>query len=217
MKSKSNFLRPIMFGLLCLSLFQVGCASRTPEIITAGVVGTAVGAGLGYAVVHHGENRKYVVQNTIISSAVLGLAFAGLAAFHYRSLENEKIAITSKLGRSYLLETTGDELQRPWEMESSFTPTTEMIKDNSIQLDTETYWVLPSFRKKNLRPEADADEFLSSRYVWEVVRPGFFTTPSLNFNEKPKLKTDAPKKPKKAAEQSNENLKNDAIGETEGE
>lgn len=210
MKSKSNFLREMSFGILFLSLFQVGCASRTPEIITAGVVGSAVGAGLGYAVVHHGENRKYVVQNTIITSAVLGLAFAGLAAFHYRALENEKIAITSKLGRSYLLETTDDELQRPWEMESSFVPTAQMIKDNAIQLDTETYWVLPSFRKKNLRPEADADEFLSSRYVWEVVRPGFFTTPSLNFNEKPKSKTDAPKKPKKSSEQSNQNSNTNA-------
>lgn len=216
MKSKSNFLCQISFGILFFSLFQVGCASRTPEIITAGVVGAAVGAGLGYAVVHHGENRKYVVQNTIITSAVLGLAFAGLTAFHYRSLENEKIAITSKLGRSYLLETTSDELQRPWELESSFTPTTEMIKDNSIQLDTETYWVLPSFRKKNLRPEADADEFLSSRYVWEVVRPGFFTTPSLNFIEKPKTKTNAPNNSKKTPDQSKENSKN-AVHETEGE
>lgn len=216
MKSKSNFLSRMSFGLLVVSFFQVGCASRTPEIITAGVVGTAVGTGLGYAVVHHGENRKYVVQNTIISSAVLGLAFAGLAAFHYRSLENEKIAITSKLGRSYLLETTGDELRRPWEMESSFTPTTKMIKDNAIQLDSETLWILPSFRKKNLRPEANAEEFLSSRYVWEVVRPGFFTTPSLDFNAKPKPKTDVPKKPKTTSEQSNQGLKNN-MRETKGE
>jgi phosphate/sulfate permease len=196
---KNRFFKMGLFLAFIIG-FQVACASRTPEIITAGVVGSAVGAGLGYAVVHHGPNRKYVLQNTIISSALLGLTFAGVTAYHYRALEKEKIAITSKLGRSYLLESADKALPRPWEVEASFTPTVELIKDNAIQLDSETYWVLPSFRKKNLRPEADTNEFLSSRFVWEVVRPGFFTTPSLNFNEAPRPELKTPKKDRSNAQ-----------------
>jgi len=159
--------------LLCSS--QWGCATRTREVVTAGVVGAAVGAGLGYAVVHHGPARRHVVPNTIISSALLSLTFAGVTAYHYRTLDGQKISIASRMGRSYLLESDLQELGQPWELErQSISVRRDMIREEAISLDDSTSWVLPTFRRRLLPPEAGPEEFLSSRHTWEIVRPGFF-------------------------------------------
>jgi len=134
-----------------------------------------VGAGLGYSVVHHGPRRRHIVPNTIITSALFSLAFAGLAAYHYRTLDNQRISMTSRMGRSYLLESDLQELRQAWSLEEhSWSPRKDAIKGEAIQLDQSTRWVLPSFRKRFLQPEAGPEEFLSSRYTWEIVRPGFF-------------------------------------------
>jgi len=165
-----------IFILILFSLLQTGCATRTKQTLTAGAVGAAVGAGVGYTVVHHGPGRRHVTTNTIITSALFALVFAGATAYHYRALDNQKVSITSRFGRSYLLDTDLQELGEPWGSESAFTPSRRDVGSESIRLDENTRWVFPTFRRRELRPETGPDEFLSSRYTWEIVRPGFFVT-----------------------------------------
>jgi hypothetical protein len=168
---------------LCLSSFHVGCASRTKEVLTAGILGAAVGAGLGYAVVHHGRGRRYVVPNTIITSSLTSLAFAGLTAYHYRALDRQKISFTSRMGRTVLLESDLKELSSPTDNSQIFNPDMKHFGAESVSLDENTRWVLPTFRKRHLQPEAGSEEFLSSRYTWEIVRPGFFENIRLEREE----------------------------------
>lgn len=174
---KENFIRSLcLVSIILLS----GCAGHQRQVFTAGAIGAAAGAGLGYTVVHHGKNREYVVPNTIITSAVIALTAAALTSYHYRSLDAQRVEITSRFGRSRLLETQDRDIDDGlWQQRNhrdAFTPSGSAVGEKSIRLDENTRWVFPTFRKRHIRPEATEEQFLSSRYSWEIVRPGYFVT-----------------------------------------
>ena len=65
--------------------------------------------------------------------------------------------------------------------ESQATPVQrEQVGKLAITLDDQTKWSYPSFQKRFLQPERSENQVLSSRYIWEIVRPGHFVTRSQN-------------------------------------
>ena len=160
------------------STLLMGCATHTKEMLIGGIVGSAVGAGVGYTVVHHGNDKQYEVRNTIITSAVFGLVTMGLMAYHYNALDEQKIELTSKLTRPALLENVvgnGEPVTSSL-LQNEVVVGQEAIGRSSLKLDDQTRWIYPTFRKRDLKPEATGNELLSSRYIWEIVKPGFFIT-----------------------------------------
>lgn len=165
--------------IIVASLSLQGCSSHKTEIFVGGLVGAAAGAGLGYGVVHHGRDRQYEVQNTLITSGVFAVGVMGVLALHYYMLEQQKVEIMSKLTTKWIDnpdnqnklmrlgqndKLASDEIRVP----------DESLLDYAMELDSQTRWVYPTFRKRELRPETSTDQSLSARYTWEIVRPGFF-------------------------------------------
>lgn len=163
-----------MTTLVSLSLSLQACSSHKREIFISGIVGAAAGAGLGYGVVHHGKDRKYEVQNTIITSAVVGLLTMGVMSWHYSSLDQQKVDIMSGLTREWVKNPENQNTVMQLGNPSLTTASPSMIGTESLKLDDNTRWVFPTFRERDLRPEIDSDQITSSRKMWEIVRPGFF-------------------------------------------
>lgn len=151
-----------------------GCSSHKKEIFISGLVGAAAGAGLGYGVVHHGRDRQYEVQNTIITSAVVGLITMGVMSWHYSSLDQQKVDIMSGLTSEWVKNPENQNTVMQLGDPNLTKVTAPMVGGESLRLDDNTRWVFPTFRERDLRPEIDADQITSSRKLWEVVRPGFF-------------------------------------------
>lgn len=169
---------------LVLSTQLTSCASRY-QMIGAGMLGGAVtGAGAGYLFVHHGENKQYEVRNTIITSAIFALLTGGIMALHYRSLEQQRIDISGEYARYRLCDPEQGEssILRQGDRSTSFTYslTKDMIKKESLDLDETTKWVFPVFRKRYLPPDQGPDSVTSSRFMWEVIKPGHFVTKERN-------------------------------------
>ena len=136
-----------------------------------------MGAGLGYGVVHHGSRKQYEVQNTLITSAVFAVAVMGAMSLHYSLMDEQKVEIMSKLTRQWIEDpenqNTVMKLGAPSsDKDLSIAP--EKVGSLSLELDQETRWIYPTFRKRYIRPEASADQASSSHLTWEIVRPGFF-------------------------------------------
>jgi hypothetical protein len=202
-----------ILSLLILTTSLTGCSTHTKEILIGGIVAGGIGAGVGYTVVHHGNQKQYETRNTLITSGVFALLAMGLMAYHYTSLDDQKVEIMSKFTRPTLLKDSeggalqdGSVTQSLLENEVSASP--ERTGKYSLELDHETRWVYPSFRKRMLRPESSGNELLSSRYTWEIVRPGFFVTreqqPNYFGDEKPSEKPSKVKTSEKVPEKADE-------------
>ena len=174
-QSLGNILKLIVIVMLTAS-----CSTHSKPILLGGIVGATVGAGLGYTVVHHGKNREYIVPNTIVTSAAFALVTMGVLAYHYRELDQQKIEITSKMSRSWLMNNPQGSREFLNFPEGNFSPRTSDIGGQSLRLDDQTRWGYPTFRKRELRPEVSSDELVSERHVWEILRPGFFVSRELN-------------------------------------
>jgi hypothetical protein len=175
-KKKQSFLLIILLFSFCLN----GCATHSKQILISGLVGGVVGAGVGYSVIHHGAHRQYVVPNTIIASSLVALGTMGVMAWHYSTLDQQKIDITSNMSRSWLMRNPQGAKDLLQESGTDFIPRPEEVGQLSLKLDEETRWIYPTFRKRNLKPESSNQELLSSRYVWEILKPGFFVTRETN-------------------------------------
>jgi len=156
--------------ILVASLMLMGCSARMKSILTATAVGGAVGAGLGYTVVHHGPHQRYQTQNTIISASVLAAAFGLATWYHFSELDEQKIELAGKFSRATYLDRDADRSENL----KGITGIT--LGKQSVKLDGDTRWVLPEFQKRLLPPQRGENELISSHHSWEVVRPGFFLT-----------------------------------------
>jgi hypothetical protein len=176
--TNSRFGKSLIIFLIVFQFVFSGCATHTKQILLGSLVGGVVGAGLGYTVVHHGRDRKYEVPNTIITSALFALGTAGALAFYYHSLDQQKVELTSQFMKPELLKDNIKELTRGTaeSTEQPFCPSISSIGKLSLSLDGDTRWVYPTFRKRILKPETTGNELLSSRYTWEILRPGFFVS-----------------------------------------
>lgn len=152
-------------------------------IVTASAIGVAVGAGLGYTVLHHGSHKQYQVQNTIIGASVLGAAFGLTTWYHLNALDEQKINLAGHFSRATYLDRDVDK------MSGIASPVISLGKQ-SVKLDSDTRWVLPEFQKRLLPSEKNENEFVASHHVWEVARPGFF----LSRDQDPGLFKDEDKK-----------------------
>lgn len=183
---KGNFLL-LTSSILLVLLSQIGCATHNRTIAGGMLIGATVGAGVGHQFVHHGANRQYETENTIITSAVFALAVGGALAWHYRELEKSKVAISGRYSRYRLCDPNEDYMdfatqfgQGNNERLNVFALKEEQIGDLAISLDDHTKWVYPDFRKRYLPPDRKEMQVMSERYVWEIIRPGRFVTRSQN-------------------------------------
>jgi len=168
---------------------QVGCATQNKTIVTGMLTGALVGAGVGHQFVHHGENKKYEQTNTIITSAVFAMITGGVMAWHYRQLAQAKVEISGRYSRYRLCdpEEIGGELAKQLELGRGsegmvYEFKADQIGKNAISLDDSTKWIFPTFRKRYLQAERGETQVISTRYIWEIIRPGQFVTRSQNPN-----------------------------------
>jgi hypothetical protein len=170
-----------------LLTLQVSCATHTKEVATGMLIGSVVGAGVGYQFVHHGEERQYETQNTLITSVVFALVTGGVRAWHYRSLEEFKVEMSGRYSRYRLCdpEEMQEEMQRELQLgdqEDSVLHQLDewQIGSLAITLDDNTKWIYPQFRKRYLRAEQGENQVISKHYIWEIIKPGSFVTRSQN-------------------------------------
>ncbi len=165
--------------LLAVLAFGQSCSAHRTKILVGGLVGASVGAGLGYGVVHHGKDRRYEIQNTIITSSIFAVGFMGALALHYYLLDQQKVDIMSGLTSKWMEDP--DNQNKVMKLGSIETKDElfirqEQLRKHSLSLDNETRWIYPTFRRRYLEPEASQEQITSARYTWEVVRPGFFVS-----------------------------------------
>lgn len=168
-------------------LTQTGCATgQTRKIALGMVAGAVVGAVVGHEFVHHGEYRQYESRNTIITAVVGALATGGVMAWHYNALEEQQVEISGRYAR-YRLCNPDDmppELAKKLALGEGNDGAVQ-VQDNqigklAISLDDNTKWAYPIFRKRYLQPERGDNQVISSRYIWEIMKPGSFVTRSQN-------------------------------------
>ncbi len=173
--------------VLLLTLSQMGCATKGQTIASGMLAGAVVGAGVGHQFVHHGPDKRYEKENTVITSVVFALAAGGALAWHYRELERTKVEISGRFARYRLCDV--EEMQAELARQLEFGHTSEgrvfALKDEqvgrlAISLDDHTKWVYPTFRQRFLLPELGETQVVSERYIWEIIRPGRFVTRAQN-------------------------------------
>lgn len=157
--------------LIIFSILISGCSAKAWKVGRVAAGAGLVGAGVGYAVVHHGKDREHQLTNTIISASVFAALGAGLTYWHLTSLEKQKIELAGKFSRSHYLES---DLQTG-RSENDLVHVAISGK-KSLSLDGNTRWVFPEFRKRTLPPQRGESEIISSHYSWEIARPGFFVS-----------------------------------------
>lgn len=163
-----TYLRSLVFIGLCFTL--VGCSSKTWKVAGVGAASGLVGAGVGHTFVHHGKGKEHQTTNTVITASIFGVLGAGIAYWHWTSLENQRVELAGQFSRSSYLEVDGrssgdrDLVQ------------VAVSGKKSLSLDTSTRWVFPEFRKRTLPPQRGESEIISSHYTWEIARPGFFVS-----------------------------------------
>jgi len=155
--------------IVCIAgIMLSGCSARMRTIVTASAIGGAVGAGVGYTVVHHGRQKQYQTQNTIISASVLAAVFGLATWYHLNVLDEQKVELAGKFSRATYLDKDSDDSPKASGL------TAISLGKQSVRLDDETRWVLPEFQKRLLPPQRGDNELIASHYSWEVIRPGFF-------------------------------------------
>jgi hypothetical protein len=179
--------RPIVAAVLVLVLaFETGCATgHSKEIAIGMVAGAATGAIVGHEFVHHGQYKQYQSRNTLITSILFSLITGGVMAWHYSSLAQQEVEISGRYARFRLcnpdemkpelarkLGITGDS----GTAEGAFQLQPGQVGKMAIALDDNTKWIYPVFRKRFLPPERAESQVISTRYIWEILRPGSFVT-----------------------------------------
>lgn len=170
-------MKNLLYILVIAVFTQTGCSAKLRKTALIGVGSAALGAGVGYAFVHHGKNKEHQMTNTIITSSLFGVLGAGITYWHLSSLEHQRIDLASQFSQSRFLD---DSSKETWKS-VPFDPLT--LKDNSVELDTSNRWVLPQFRKRDLPAQRSETEIISPHYTWEIARPGFF----INRKQDPEL------------------------------
>ena len=164
-----------------ISLLQIGCSAKQRTTALVGIGSAALGAGVGYAFVHHGKAKEHQKTNTIITSSIFGIIGAGITYWHLSSLENQKLELASQFSQSKFLDSENKDSLK------SFPFNSLVIQKNSVELDEGNRWVLPQFRRRELPAQRSETEMIAPHYTWEIARPGFFINkkqdPEL-FNEK---------------------------------
>ena len=172
---------------LALSVINSGCATgQTKQVVIGMLLGGATGAIVGSELLRAGENRELRTQNTIISSVVGALIVGGALAWHYNQLQQQSVEISGQYARYRLC--NPDELSPDLARKLGIgvdEPVQEPLMPSqigalAISLDDTTKWAYPVFRKRSLLPEKGDSQVLSSRYIWEIMRPGSFVTRSQN-------------------------------------
>lgn len=168
-----------MISLFCWT-FLTSCGAYRTRVVVGGVAGSAVGAGVGYAFVHHGQGKEYQTRNTIITSLVFGVVTSSLIAFYFQSLKEKELELSSQLSRyKFSADSESADLSRGSELrpgnELQFIEG-ETGRPLTISLDPSTRWVLPRFVKRFLPSQQGHEEAVSSHFRWEIIKPGFFVT-----------------------------------------
>lgn len=178
MKHLSRFV--LLISILSLN---AGCSSKMWTVAGVGLASGALGAGVGYAFVHHGSHKEYQTTNTIITASLFAAIGAGVTYWHLTTLEDQRVELAGKFSRSTYLER---DVQRA---SGGLTLPGIVSGKRSIRLDDTTRWVFPEFQKRDLPPQRGETELISSHYSWEIARPGFFITreqdPSFFKDEEP--------------------------------
>lgn len=194
----------IVVLLLLPGLFGLGgCATgHNKEILWGMVAGAAVGALAGHQFVHHGQYNQYRSENTAITAAVFALGTGAVMNWHYESLQDREVEISGRFARTRLCDPSELDQNLVKQLsggnEAQAVPLQkEQIGKFAISLDDETKWAFPSFQKRFLQPERGETQVMSSRYIWEVIRPGRFVTRSQNpdFFVEPVMNENKDKKP----------------------
>lgn len=172
--------------VLVLTLSLGGCATgQTRKIVIGMAAGAVAGAIIGHEFVHHGKYKQYETRNTIITSVVFALGTGAVMNWHYEAMEEQMVEVSGRYARyrlcdpsqlnpelSQRLNTSGGE--KPYPLEPG------QLGKHAISLDDSTKWVYPTFRKRFLPPDRGENQVVSSRYIWEILRPGSFVTRSQN-------------------------------------
>ncbi len=148
------------------------------------VAGSAVGAAVGNMYVHHGRYKQYETRNTIITSVIFAMATGAILNWHYLQLQKNEVEISSRYSRYRLCNPdemipnlsermgANEDLQNIMQMQPG------QIGKQALTLDDNTKWVFPVFRKRFLPPEQGENSIVSTRYIWEIMKPGTFVTRS---------------------------------------
>lgn len=163
-----------------------GCATgQTKKILWGMVGGAAVGAVVGSQFVHHGEYRQYKSENTALTSVIFALGTGAVLNWHYNALQEREVEISGLYARTRLCDPQQLDPQLVQQLSGSNNTQAiplqkEQIGKFAIGLDDDTKWAYPSFQKRYLQPDRGENQVISSRYIWEIVRPGQFVTRSQN-------------------------------------
>jgi hypothetical protein len=171
--------------ITAVTLALCGCATgQTRKIVIGMAAGAVAGAIIGHEFVHHGQYKQYETRNTIITSVLFALGTGAVMNWHYEAMEQQMVEVSGRYARYRLcnpselnpdlaarLNTSGD---KPYDLKP------EQIGKYSISLDDNTKWSFPTFRKRFLQPDRGENQVISSRYIWEILRPGSFVTRSQN-------------------------------------
>jgi hypothetical protein len=166
-------------------LMPAGCATSRARNIGLGMAaGAVVGAVVGHEYIHHGRYNQYDTRNTIITSVIFTIATGLIMNWHYLELQEREVEISSKYSRYRLcnpdemIPNLGAKLGANEDEPNSFQLQPGQIGKSAITLDDSTKWVFPVFRKRFLLPERGDSSVMSTRYIWEILKPGNFVTRS---------------------------------------
>lgn len=185
----SRMKRPVVLAVIfSVMITQWGCATGNGKNIALGMMGGAVvGAAVGHQFVHHGQHKQYESQNTILTSAIFSLAVGGALAWHYNELQEQTVELSGRYARYRLCDpddlcpNLANKLQTggPQQVGAQNLSSNQYGKF-AITLDDHTKWTYPTFRKRFLPPDRSETQVISSRYIWEILKPGSFVTRSQN-------------------------------------
>lgn len=174
----------LIFGLIAIQ--SLGCATNGKTIVAGMSVGAAGGAAIGTQFYHRGE-RSVRTQNAIIGAGIGALIAGGFFTWHYRSVERELERVSGRFARSKLCGADGGLSGRDNNTSGHFEKgctthlfSPDQVGEAAIDLDDNTKWALPEFRKRYMQPEREEDKVISETYLWEIVKPGSFVTRSQN-------------------------------------
>ncbi|MBX3023014.1 MAG: hypothetical protein KF799_15165 [Bdellovibrionales bacterium] len=174
------------FLLAAVLLTQSGCATgQTKKIALGMLAGAVVGAVVGNQFVHHGQYKQYQSSNTVITSILFSLGTGAVMSWHYQALEEQEVEISGRYARYRLCnpDEMSPELAAKLGLANSdgaYALKSEQVGKLALSLDDNTKWAYPTFRKRYLPPERGDSQVVSSRYIWEILRPGSFVTRTQN-------------------------------------
>ena len=174
MKTYRNFVA----ALAVLTLTAAGCATGHGRQIGWGMVGgAAVGALAGNQLIKHGNNSRQATQDTAVTAVIAALATGAVLNWHYQALQDKEVELSGRYARARIC---AGGLGGACEDAPVVTPAAPADGRSALNLDDGTKWAIPGFRKRMLPPEPSETQVLSTRYIWEIIRPGRFVTRTQN-------------------------------------